>query len=504
MKRIAAMLLAAVLSCSLLIGCGQKETAGEGSAKDVLRVASQSDVKSLDPAQAIDVHSANIYNDIYETLLTLDENKKIVPKLAEYEQVDDVTYLFKLKQGVHFHNGEELKASDVVFTFRRGMETALLAFIYGTVDTVEAVDDYTVKVVLTAPSAPFLAAMTAVASSIVNEKAVTEAGDSYGMNPVGTGPYKFVSWEQGVAVTLERYEDYWGEKPVYRQVVVRPIPEATNRTIELESGNVDIALDIPVTDLSRVEAADNLKLLRQVSNSIRYLGFNCEAAPFDDVRVRQAFAYAIDVAALTKAVNGDTCEVANAPFSSNIMYYKEDANAHELDLEKAKSLLAEAGYGDGMEVTILTDERKEYMDIATIVQSQLKELNVDVKIEVLEWATYLSRVYAGECQMYIIGWACQTPDPDTVVYSTFHSSMKGNGGNMSFYDSPEADRLLELGRTTSDDAEREKIYYELQDLLINDRPWIYLWVTEVFVGTSDSVEYMELDPVGTHCYYKVR
>lgn len=503
MKKVLVVLFIAIIACSTVFANGGSEKKAAPASKDVLRVAVQSDGKSYDPAQAIDVHSAVVYKNIYETLLKLDENKEIVPGLAEYEQVDDVTYIFKLKKGIMFTNGEELKAKDVVFTFNRGKETALLAFIYGVVDTATAIDDYTVKVVLKYPSAPFLAAMTAVASSVVNEKAVKDGGDTYGMNPVGTGPYKLVEWKQGVSVTLERNENFHGDKPVYKQIVLKPIPEGTNRTIELESGNVDIAFDIPVTDISRVESSSDMKMYTTEGTNIRYVGFNCEAKPFDNVKVRQAIAMAIDVPALVKAINRDTAKVTNAPFSPSLMFYQDEIDAHEYNPAKAKKMLKEAGC-ENLSFTILTDERKEYMDIATIVQAQLKEIGVDVKIEVLEWATYLSRVYAGECQMYIIGWSCQTPDPDTVVYSTFHSSMKGNGGNMSFYDSKEADRLLELGRTTADYEGRKKVYFDLQKLLINDRPWIYLWVAQFFVGTSNNIESMTLDQVGVHPLYLVK
>ncbi len=278
MKRFLVLLLALVMSFSLL---STAAFADEGAKdKELLRVAANAEASTLDPSQTTDASSQQIFNNIFETLVYEDDDHNIVGKLAEsYEQVDDTTYVFHLRQGVKFTNGEELKASDVVFTYTRDAESPKTASYFRDVESVTAEGDYDVQIKLSKPSAPFLAGLTFASTGIVNEKAITEAGENTGTQPVGTGPYKLQSWDKGVKLMLERNEEYWGEKPVFRTVQVVAVPEGTNRTIELESGNVDIALEIPVTDLNRVRNTDGLQLLEQPARATTLLGMNCSKAP---------------------------------------------------------------------------------------------------------------------------------------------------------------------------------------------------------------------------------
>ncbi|MDD2205729.1 MAG: ABC transporter substrate-binding protein [Aminobacterium sp.] len=473
--------------------------------KDTLVVANIYDAKTLDPQATNDVASSGAMMQIYETLVALDDDNNVVPQLAEkWEKLDDLTYKFYLLKGVKFHNGEELKASDVKYTIDRAMSPkgAAIQNYSGEVEKVEVLDDYTLIIKTKKPSTPFLASLSHTWGSIMNAKAVEEAGDNYGMHPIGTGPFKFLSWAKGDRLTLERFEDFHGKKPAYKTLVMRSITEPTSRTIELESGAVDIAYQITTNDIKRVEENPNLKLMRVMDNSTSYLGFNCEKAPFDNVKVRQAINLAIDTVGINKAVYRGIGQAPTGPIAPNVKYFDKSQPVHEQDMETAKKLLEEAGYKDGFKAQIWTNDKKERVDMATIIQSQLSEIGIDVEIKVLEWGAYLDGLKAKQHDMFIVGWVSTVPDPEFAVGGVFHSSMKGKM-NFSFFGDPKVDELIEKGKTLPDGADREAVYVELQKELNEKRPWVYLLNDEQICGMQKNVKGFRPSPRGYHELYNV-
>lgn len=512
-SKLCTLMLSVTLCATLFSGCGSSDSSEDaaktsGEVKNTVTVATIYDAKSLDPHATNDVASSNVMKQIYENLVTLNDKNEIVPQLAEkIEKIDNVTYKFYLKKGVKFHNGEELKASDVKFTLERATSpnAGAIKHIVGDIDAdnIKIEDDYTIIIKTKKPSSAFLSSLTHVGGGcILNEKAVKEAGDDYGMNPVGTGPFKVVSWTKGDKVELKRFEDYHGEKPAYENLVIRAIPEATNRTIELESGGVDIAYSIITNDISRVNDNPDLELLRILDNSTDYLGFNCEKAPFDNEKVRQAVNSAINTEAMVKSVYRGVGGVAIGPVAPNVKYSNPDLGKPEYDVEKAKKLLAEAGYPDGFKTVIWTSDKKERMDMATIIQEQLKAVNIKVEIQVLEWGAYLQGLNEKKQDMFIIGWSCQTPDPDMAIYAPFHSSMKGNN-NFSLFGDDKVDELLTKGRLLEDSPERQAIYYEAQKIIREKTPWVFLNNGEQVVGVRKGIKGFKPSPFGYHALYNV-
>jgi peptide/nickel transport system substrate-binding protein len=475
---------------------------------DTLVVATTYDAKTLDPYMTNDVASSNAMRQIYETLVAIDDAGNVVPSLAEkVERVDGTTYRFTLKKGVKFHNGELLTADDALYSLRRAFEKgAAVRHIMGVIDPAgfKKIDDYTFEVKTKEPMSSFLAALTHFGGGVIlNRKAVEAAGDDYGFNPVGTGPYKLVNWKKGDRMELERFEDYHGAKPDFRKMVLRVIPEASNRTIELESGNVDIAFELSSLDVSRVKANPNLKLVSLVDNSVTYLGFNCSKPPFDNQKLRQAIFTAINIPASVKAVFRGNAYPAAGVIAPNVKYANPALEVPKADLEKAKQLLAEAGYPDGLTTTLWTNSKKVRVDMATIIQAQLKKIGVDVKIQVLEWGAYLQGLKEFKHELFLVGWTCQTPDPDMAVYPTFHSSQIG-GNNFAAFSDPAVDELLAKARVTPDGPERQSMYYEIQDQLRDKAPWVPLANKKYAFGLQDYITGFTPSPFGFHALYEVK
>src|SRR5690606_37102252 len=303
-----------------------------------------------------------------------------------WTQLDELTYEFKLREGVKFHNGEPFKASDVKFTFERLLDPDTRAdakFLLEVIDEVQVIDDYTVRIKTKAPFSPILAHLAHPVAAILNEKAVKEAGDAYGTRvAVGTGPFRLVSWVSQSHLILARFDDYGGEKATVSQLVIRAIPERTVRATELETGNVDIAYDLEPVDRMRLEFDPNIKLFMTESLSASYIGFNVQKPPFDDVRVRQAINYAIDVEPLVDVIYSGQAVQAFGPLSAQVFGAHTDLESYPYDPQKARELLAEAGYPNGFRTSIWTNDNPLRIQIAEVVQQYLADVGIQADVEV--------------------------------------------------------------------------------------------------------------------------
>ena len=475
MKKLIALLLSL---CTMLtvVGCSNKADTADNGAKDTLVVAQGADPTSLDPYGTTDSPAIRVAHCVFETLVTRDDEGNIAPMLAEsWDIEDDCTYIFHLRKGVKFHNGEELKASDVAFSFSKIAESPHASSIRATIDfeNSKALDDYTFEMKLTEPFGPILNHLSHAVMAIVNEKAYTEAGDQVNEKPCGTGPYKFVAWYPADRIEMVAFDDYWGEKAAITNLTWRTIPEIASRSIEVEAGTVDVAIDIQASELARLEKVEKVTTFKEERSSINFICLNNLIAPFDNVKVRQAINMAIDVDAICNVVYQGTGAVAQAPMSKSVWAYNDNLPPHERNVEKAKELLAEAGYPDGFTCTMTCDQNQQRLDTAEMVQMQLAEIGITMKIASMERGTFIDNVISGNLEMFGLGWTADTGDPDYALFASFHSSMHGEGGNMSFYTNPEVDRLLDLGRSSTKDA-----YYKVQEIVWNEVPCVFLQCPE--------------------------
>ncbi len=490
--------MAAVLSA-----CGGPESSS--GIKDTLVVAQGADAKTLDPHATNDQPSSRVAVQIYSQLVETDKDMNIVPGLAEsWEKLDDNTTQFKLRKGVKFHNGEELKAADVKFTLDAMVASPTVSHIVSSIDGVDVVDDYTVNVHTKEPFGPLLYHLSHTAASILNEKAVIAAGDQYGQHPVGTGPYQFVDWQVGDRITLKAFDDYYGGKQAIPNVVFRNIPEGTNRAIALETGEVDIAYDLEPIDKETITRKETLQLVEEESFSVAYLGFNTQKAPFNNVKVRQAIAYAINADDIIDAVLMGAGSPSNSPIGPKVFGHNPDIPRYQQNYEKARQLLAEAGYPDGFKTSIWTNDNPVRVQISQVVQAQLRQIGIDMSIDVVEWGAFLDGTSRGDHDMFIMGWVTVTGDADYGLYALFHSTTHGSAGNRSFYSNPEVDGLLSEARTSTDVQEREALYHKLQVTLQSEVPTFAIYDQFQNVGIQRNVAGFSMAPAGHHKLRGVR
>ncbi len=477
-----------------------------------LVIARVSDSVSMDPSGSNDMPSAVGHHHIYETLVRFDDDSVLQPLLAtEWEMVDDVTWEFKLREGVKFIDGTDFTAESVKATFDRILDPDVASprhFLFSMIEEIKVVDDHTVQFVLEKPFAPFPAHLTHGGGSIISKTAIekdyeemaagNEPSTYLGENAAGTGPFMLEEWVPGDYVKLVRNDDYWGEKVLLDSVTYKVVPEPLTRISELETGYAHISDPILPSDLPRVEAMANAGVYRRNYTTLFYLGFNCQKEPFNDVRVRQALSMTLDKEVIAESIFDGTAVPAHGPIAPGVFGYDPSASSPPVNMEKAKELLADAGYEDGFESTIWTNDNPSRIGIAEYAQSVWRELGIDIEIEIVEWGAYLENTAAGMHDMFLLGWVTVTLDADYGTYSLFHSSEHGSSGNRSFYSNPEVDALLERGRTEPDPDKRAAVYTELTDILLEEAPMNFVAFTELILGISDNVKGFHATATGLH------
>lgn len=502
MKKIALVFLVLLFIGSFAFAGGSQEkssAATSGGFKDTVIFAQGADVTSFDPQIGKETPAVAVTNNIYDTLVDVDPvSGEIVPQIAtSWEQLDDLTYRFKIRTGLKFHNGEDLKADDVKFSLERAINSASVSYLVDFIDSVTIEDDYTVVIKTKAPYAPALRNLAVPYAAIVPKDYVEANPDILKTAPVGSGPYKFVSWSQNDNVKLEAFDDYYAGAPKTKYVEMKVIPEAAQRTIALETGEIDIAYDLTTSDANRVKNEKGLELLEVPSLSCFYISFNTKKAPFDNKLVRQAINYAIDRELLVETVNGGSGEPANALIAPAVFGYYNPGE-FEYNPEKAKELLKEAGYPNGFTCTLWVNNNQSRVEMCQAIQAMLMDIGITCKVEVLEFGAFISRTTAGEHDMGYFGWVTSTKDADYTYYSLEHSSQQGAAGNRSFTADPTIDSLVEKGRTSADTSVRLEAYKELAIYLkdfMNNAPIIY---TTINAGINSKVQGFELDPIGYH------
>ena len=508
LRRILAMILAcgtmlALAACGGGSGGEAVSEGAEGAERDTLIVAADREPVTLDPAGVNVTYAWLIESHIYDTLLKMDNEMNIVGDLAEsWEQVDDLTWKFTLRKGVKFHNGEELTSKDVLYSFKRlyNEPAAQISVQFIDENGFETPDDYTFILKTTEKYAFLEAQLCDNSMSILNEKAVTEAGDDYDRNPIGTGPYQFVSWNAGDNITVERFDGYWGEAPLLKNIVFRFITENSARTINLESGDIDFCIDIQASDADRIANGENTVLVSEAGNTVRYFAFNCRHPVFEDKRVRQAMVHATDLETIRQVVYGVNTSTPSdvTPIVPGLKGRNTDLPAYEYNPEKARQLLEEAGVGDGFSVNYIYLAGTNNNMVAEMLQAMWQEVGVTLELNPMESGALSTAMNNAEQDFCLAGTTQKSYQTGKTLYDYFYSGSIGNTSNRSYLNSPEIDELLiEIAAETNEEA-RNELCMTAQEMINEECPLMVICYTNNLVGMSKDLRGFEYVPNGNY------
>lgn len=505
-----------------------QEPANQGPKQ--LIVGRGGDSVGLDPIRETDGETFKVTENIYDTLVGYaEQSTEVVPSLAEKWEIspDGLTYTFTLRQGVKFHDGTDFNAEAVVWNFERWMDKShpfhnadgyyYYNDMFGgykgdpnhVIQSVEAVDSHTVKFTLNYPLAPFIQNLGMSPFAIASPAAVQAAGaDGFMEKPVGTGPFKFVEWKRNDTITLEKNPDYWNPGyPKVDKLVFKVIPENTARLTALINGEIDLMDGLNPDDADTVEANSDLQLILRPSMNIGYIGFNVEKAPFDNPKVREAIAHAINKPAIIEAFFAGLGEPAVNPMPPTLWGHNDDIQDRDYNLEKAKQLLTEAGFPDGFKTDFWAmPVPRPYMPdgvkIAEAIQQDLSKIGIQTEIVTMEWATYLEKTRLGEQTMFMLGWTGDNGDPDNFLATLLDKNNIDSNNNTRWANDEYSD-LMQKAKSASTQAEREQIYKQAQEIIFREVPLVPLaHSTPALAARSNVVDYLP-HPKGSESLEKV-
>lgn len=480
---------------------------------NVFNFATNQDIPHLDPHGGAANTSFRVTYMLYDRLVNYEgTSTEPKPMLAKSWKVSDdgKTYTFSLREDAVFHDGTPVTAEAVKYSFTRAIKVGKSAAgIFNKVideNSFDIVDDHTIKITLKKPFGPFIKTLGTVYANIINPKLAEHAGSDMGQkyladHEMGSGPYVLKSWDRGQKIVLESNENYWGDKPKIKTVNVLIIPEPSTARLMLEKGELDLLDSSMISPevLKQMDGKNGVAVQSSTGYQIDYLTMYMEKGPLSDVKVRRAIAHSINYDALLKTIYLGEADRIGGIVPKGMFGYNPAAKLYDYDLDKAKKLLAEAGYKEGeLKLEIAISENNEVRkNTALLLQSDLAKIGIDLKIKTYAWPTYLDLVTSGKHQLALGSWTPDYPDPDYNLWYFAHSSSKGPGFNLAFYDNPKVDALLEKARASVDENLREKTYKEVQEIMAEDVPYIFVAQPHVQAPLRDWVKGYEINPMNT-------
>ncbi len=494
--------------------------------RNVLVFGRGSDSVGLDPALENDGESFKVCDNIYETLVTYrEESTAVKPQLARsWESSEDgLTWIFHLRTDVRFHDGTFFNAAAMLFslgrqyfkdhpyhqvegTYKYWKDMGMDAIVAG----LEAPDDSTFVIRLNQPNAPFLSNLAMNFAAAVSPAAVRRYGDDFFKNPVGTGPFRFVEWRKDERIVLACNDDYWGAGPQLDQLIFKPIQDASVRFLELRTGAIHGLDNLSPEFIDEIRENPDLNLLTQAGMNVGYLAMNMDKKPFDNLMVRLALNHAIDKQSLVDNFYQGLAAPAKNPIPPTLWGYDEAIEPYPYNPEKARALLAEAGYPEGFSTELWTmPVPRPYMPqpdkIAQAIQADLEKVGIRARIVQWEWGTYLDKVFNGEHAMALLGWTGDNGDPDNFLYVLLDKTAAIKPAqNIAFYRSDELHEILVRARRTSNQGERIRLYSAAQQIIHRDAPWVPLVHATQTAAFHIGVRGFKLHPTGSKWFHKVK
>jgi peptide/nickel transport system substrate-binding protein len=504
----------------LLGGLGLWGGSAQGQSRQETLIIARNidDYVTNDPSRTYEYTSQMLDQSAYDTLVTVEapDFTKIQPKLATKWDVtkDGLTYTFTIRSGVKFASGNPLTAQDVRFSLRRLKHLKdNPAFFMDPVKEIEVVNDTTVKIILSAPDASFMAALAAVPTAIADSKTVmaqggTDAEDAkekdkatewLNNNSAGSGPYKLVSFKKNEEAVLERNPNYWGQKGHFAKIIFRHVKDGSTQREMVERGDVDIAHDIDVDIAAKVKSGPKIKLIEGLTMNQVYMAINTNpevAKELGDKRVHQAISYAIDYDGIIKGLVRGAGERPPAMFPIGVLGV-DKAMARKRDVAKAKQLLADAGYANGFNIKLnywtapLLGVATE--PLAAKLQADLKAVGINATLEPKERSVMISEYRAGKPQLMLASWSPDYLDPHPWADAFYKKG--GAAAKRVAYDNPRVNDLVHQADTEQDPKKRDALYKEITKIVLEDVPFVMLIQPKNFVGLNPAIKGYAIHPI---------
>jgi ABC-type transport system substrate-binding protein len=480
------------------------------------------DSVTLDLAQATDGESIKAGIQSLENLVMFKKDSMDVePQLATSWEVskDGLTWTFKLRKGVKFHDGTPFNARAVKVSFERVLDKNHPFYKYGTwrypalglgpVKEVKVIDEFTVALKTEKPFAPLAANLALWLCPILSPTAIEKYKEDIGRNPVGTGPFKVVKWVKDDQIILERNDSYWGQKAYLDKIILKSIPEVSARLMALQSGAIDIADDLDPDSIQMVKGNPNFRMIERPSINVGYLALNTKKPILSNKLVRQAITHAIDKQTIIKTIFRGLAIPAKNPFPPSIWGYNDKVVDFEYNVQKAKDLLAKAGYPQGfsMELWAMPVSRAympEPVKTAELIQAYLAAAGINAKIVRHEWGVYLDKTAKGEHDLCMMGWLGGNADPDNFLYGLLcGDNAKPPAANIAFWENGEFDQLVKEARTTFDKGKRTNLYLKAQEIFHEEAPWVPLAHSTIVRIYNQKLHDVPLRPNGLNSFQMV-